>query len=150
MASLIEISIVILKNKIFKILLMYFHYFDRYYLFFENGTLHLNKLESHSHKDALCQVWLKLVRWFWRRRFLNFANIFSLCCYYLPLEQGGPLIWTNLNPPLPKDALCQVLSKLAQWFWKRKRKCEKFTITTTTTDDGQIVIRKDHLSLRLR
>ena len=31
-------------------------------------VLHLNKLESLSSKDALCQVWLKLVQRFWRRR----------------------------------------------------------------------------------
>ena len=28
----------------------------------------LNKLESSSPNDALCQVWLKLAQWFWRRR----------------------------------------------------------------------------------
>ena len=32
-------------------------------------VLHLNKLESPSPKDALCQVWLKLAQWFWRRIF---------------------------------------------------------------------------------
>ena len=32
------------------------------------GAFHLNKLESPSLKDALCQVWLKLAHWFWRRR----------------------------------------------------------------------------------
>ena len=31
-------------------------------------VLHLNKLESSSPKDALCQVWLKLAQWFWRKR----------------------------------------------------------------------------------
>ena len=30
-------------------------------------TLHLNKLQSSSPKDALCQVWLKLAQCFWRR-----------------------------------------------------------------------------------
>ena len=30
-------------------------------------ALQLNKLESPSPKDALCQVWLKLAQWFWRR-----------------------------------------------------------------------------------
>ena len=41
----------------------------RNYLPFEKGmALHLNKLESPLHKDALCQVWLKLDQWFWRRR----------------------------------------------------------------------------------
>ena len=43
-----------------------------------SGALHLNKLESPSPKDALCQVLLKLTKWFWRRRFLNFFNVFSL------------------------------------------------------------------------
>ena len=31
-------------------------------------ALHLNKLGPPSPKDALCQVWLKLTQWFWRRR----------------------------------------------------------------------------------
>ena len=32
-------------------------------------ALHLNKFESTSPKKALCQVWLKLARWFWTIRF---------------------------------------------------------------------------------
>ena len=51
----------------------------------------LNKLESPSPKDALCQVWLILAQWFWRRRFFNFVNVFSLFRYYLPLEKDGAL-----------------------------------------------------------
>ena len=43
-----------------------------------DSTLHLNTLESPSLKDALCQVWLKLAQWFWRRRFFNLVNVFSL------------------------------------------------------------------------
>ena len=31
-------------------------------------ALYLNKLEFPSAKDDLCQVWLKLAMWFWRRR----------------------------------------------------------------------------------
>ena len=39
------------------------------YLTVEEGmALCLNKLESPSPKDALCQVWLKLAKWFLRRR----------------------------------------------------------------------------------
>ena len=34
--------------------------------------------EPSSPRDALCQIWLKLAQWFWRRRFLNFVNVFSL------------------------------------------------------------------------
>ena len=33
--------------------------------------------KSWVPKDALCQVWLKLAHWFWRR-FFNFVNVFSL------------------------------------------------------------------------
>ena len=120
----------------------------------EKGVaLNLNKLESPSPKNALCQFWLKLAQWFWRRRFLNFVNVFSLFGYYLPLEKGGALHLNKLESPLPKDALWQVWLKLAQWFWRRRWKCEKFTTTTTTTtttDNGQILIRKAHLSLWLR
>ena len=49
------------------------------YLPFEKGrALHLNKLESTLLKDALYQVWLKLVWWFWRRRFLILSSIFAI------------------------------------------------------------------------
>ena len=117
-------------------------------------VLHLNKLQSPSPKDALCQVWLKLAQWFWRRRFLNFVNVFSLFCNYLPLEMGGALHMNKIESLLSKDVLCHVWLKLAQWFWRRRWKCEKFTTTTTTmtttTDNWQILIRKVHLSLRPR
>ena len=33
----------------------------------------------------------------------------------------------KLESPSPKDALCQVWLKLAQWFWRMRWKCEKFT-----------------------
>ena len=72
----------------------------------------MNKLESPSPKDALCHVWLKLALWFWRRRFFNFINVFSLFLNYLRLEKGGALHLKNLESPSPKDALCQVWLKL--------------------------------------
>ena len=82
--------------------------------------LHLNKLQFPSPKDALCQVWLKLAKWFWRRRFLNFVNVFSLFGNYLSLEKGGVLYLNNLESPSPEDALFQVWLKLAKWFWRRR------------------------------
>ena len=94
-------------------------------------------------KDTLCFVWMKLAQWFWRRRILNFVNVFSLFCNYLHLEKSGALHLNKPESPSPKDALCQVWLKLAQWFWRRRWKCERFTTTTcttttTTTDnDGQ-------------
>ena len=49
------------------------------------GYLYVNKHESPSPKDALCQAWLKWALWFWRR-FLKFVNVFSLLRNYLPLQ----------------------------------------------------------------
>ena len=49
--------------------------------------------------------------------FFNFVNVFSLFRNYLPLEKDRALHMNNVESPLAKDALCQVWSKLAQWFW---------------------------------
>ena len=67
-------------------------------------------------------IWalLKLAHWIWRRRFLNFVNVFSLFCYYLPFnwKRMEPFIWTNLNCLYPKNAVCKVWLKMALWFWR--------------------------------
>jgi hypothetical protein len=60
-----------------------------------------------------------LAGWFWRR-FLKIFSAFSLFCYYLPLEKGYSLSLNKLISPSPKDDLCQVWLKLAQWFWRRR------------------------------
>ena len=41
-----------------------FSLFHNYPPLEKGGVLHLNKLESPSSKDTLCQVWLKLAQWF--------------------------------------------------------------------------------------
>ena len=53
----------------------------------------------------------------------------------------------KLESPSPKDALCQVWLKLAQWFWRRRWKCEKFTDRQT---DGQTDGRTDGRTDRQR
>ena len=58
----------VLEKKIFLISSMYFPYFVIISPWKRAWALHLNKLESPSPKDALCQVWLKSAHWFWRRR----------------------------------------------------------------------------------
>ena len=58
---------------------------------------------------------------------LKFVNVFWLFRYYLPLEKGVALHLNKYESPLPKDALCQVWLKLAQWFLSKIWKCEKFT-----------------------
>ena len=97
-----------------------FWLFRNYLPLEKGGALHLNKFESPSPKDALCQVWLKLAQWFLRRRFLNFVNVFSPFCNYLPLKKSRVLHLNKLESPSPKDALCQVWLKLAHWFWRRR------------------------------
>ena len=79
----------------------------------------MNKLGSPSPNDALCQVKLKLVQWFLRKRLLNFFNVFLLFHNYLPSEKGRVLHLNKLESPSPKDALCQDWLKLVQWFFRR-------------------------------
>ena len=106
--------------------------FHNYLPLEKGGALLLKNFESPSSKDALCQVWLKLAQWLWIR-FLDFVNVFSLFGNYLPLEKGWALHLNKLQSPSLKEGFCQVWLKLAQWFWRRGWKCEKFTTTTTTT-----------------
>jgi hypothetical protein len=92
-----------------------------------------------------------LACWFWRRRFLKIVSVFLLFFYYLPLEIGYPLRLNKLEFPPPKDDLCQVWLKLAQWFWRRSKKCKSLQTDGQTDrrqdrqmDAGQWVIRKAH------
>jgi hypothetical protein len=48
------------------------------------------QFEHPSPKDDLCQVWLKLAKWFWRR-FLNDPISFLHFCDYLPFEEDHAL-----------------------------------------------------------
>jgi hypothetical protein len=68
----------------------------------------LKKLESYLSKDDLCQVWLKLAKWFWRRIFLNDPTPFLHFFYYLPFEESLALYFNKLEFPSPKDTLYQV------------------------------------------
>ena len=117
MPSLVEIGQAVLE-KIFKYVNVFLLFCN--YLPLEKGVaLHLNKLESPSPRNALCKELLKLVHWFWRRRFLNFFNIFLLFHNYLPLEKGVAHHLNKLESPSPRDALCYVWLKLVHWFWRR-------------------------------
>ena len=141
-----------LRRRFFLSSSIYFNYFLIFSTWKRVWPFIWKKLESPSPKDALCQVWLKSALTF-LRRFLTFINVYLLFPYYLPLEKDVALHLNKLESPLPKNGLCQFWGKLAQWFWRRRRTCEKFmttTTTTTTTDNGQILIRKAHLSFRLR
>ena len=105
----------------------------RYYLF---------KLESLSPNDALCQVWLKLTQWFWKKKEILISMYFRYIISISPWKRGA--FHLNKFESSPKDTLCQFWLKLAQWFWRRRRICEKYktatkttTTTTTMTNNGQ-------------
>ena len=57
----------------------------------------LNKLEFHSSKITVCQVYLKFTQWF-SRWFLNFVNIFHYFAIIFPWERACPFISIHLNP----------------------------------------------------
>ena len=79
---------------------------------------YLNKLEFPSPKGALCQVWFKRAQWFWKRRFLNFIDVFLVLPNYLPLVKGMAHQANKLESSSPKDTLCHVWLKLAEWYWR--------------------------------
>ena len=61
-----------------------------------HDSIRLNKVPLP--KNSKCHQWLKLAQRFWRR-FSEVVKIFSICCYYLPLQKGqGPLFQRNLIP----------------------------------------------------
>ena len=74
---------------------------------------------------------------FWRRRFLNFVNAFSLFRYYLPLEKGGVLCLNKLESPSPKDALCQVWLK-----WPGGSECENIFLLKIWESAQRYIQRK--------
>ena len=85
--------------------------------------LNLNSLQPKMFVSTLVEIDLG----FWRRKFLYFINAFLPIFYNLPFEKGMARHFYILKFPSPKDALCQVWLKLAQWFERRWWKCENFT-----------------------
>jgi hypothetical protein len=52
-----------------------------------------------------------------KKIFKNFQCMFNPLLLS-PFGQGCSPSFENLESPLPKDDLCQLWSKLAQWFWR--------------------------------
>ena len=77
-------------------------------------------------------------------------TIFKFCQFIFAISLLSPL--RTGRCPLPKDVLFQIWLKKAQWFLRRRWKCEKFADgrKATQTDDERHVIRKAYLSFQLR
>ena len=96
-------------------------------------VLHLKKHESLSSKDACAKIGWNWLNGSGEEDFLILSMFFRYFIFISPWKRAGPV-----ESPSPKDALGQVWMKLAQWFWRRRWKCEKFTDGWTdrqTTDD---------------
>ena len=107
-------------------------------------ALHLNKLESPSPMDALCQVWLKLAQWF--------RILLMYYCYFLiisPKKRVDPSFEKNVNPLHPR-MLCVKFGwdwpsgsgeedENVKSLWQRQRTMDKFWSEKLA-----------HLSLQLR
>jgi hypothetical protein len=61
-----------------------------------------------SSPEELCQVWLKLAQWFWKRRFFKDSTLFLNFCDYLLFEEELALYLNKIEFPSSKDNLYQV------------------------------------------
>ena len=101
---------------------MYFRYFAFISPWKYGEALNLNKLESPSLKDALCicSVWLKLAQWFWRRRFLNFFNLFRYFVIISQWKGAGPLHLEQTWIPYTQGCIVSSMVKIGPVVLEKK------------------------------
>ena len=94
-----------------------FHYYP---LMKKDGPIIWTNLNPHHPIDLWWFVpsLVKIGPVVLKKKIFYFVNVFSLFCYYLPLWNDVALYLNKLQSPSPKDALYQVWSKWAQWFWR--------------------------------
>ena len=110
---------------------MYFHHFIIISPLKRTGPFIWTKLNP-LHPIILCAkfVWKNWPKLFWRIRFLNFVNVFSLFRNFILLEKGMVLHLNKFESPSTKDALCQVFFKLANWISRRMKYEKKWVVIT--------------------
>jgi hypothetical protein len=72
-----------------------------------------------------------------KKIFRNFLCIFTLLQLFSLGEGQSPSFEQFRIPYTLNDELCQVLLKLAQWFWRRCQKCKSLRTDGRTTDNGR-------------
>ena len=117
----------------------------RYYLPLENGlALHLYKFEFPSPNNAMCQVWLKMAQWFWRRLSVLVGEFRYFSIIFL-LKRTWSFIRTSLYF-VRKNGYCRILKKKTK-MWK----VHEYNNAYDENDNEHMsLVRKAHLSLRLR
>ena len=71
----------------------------------------------------MCQVWLKLAHWFWRRRFFKVCR--CIFCYFIiisPWERAWSFIWINMNPFHSRRLCAKFGWNWPSWFWRKGEK----------------------------
>ena len=96
--------------------------------------------------DAPFQILIHLGKRFQRRRFLIYQPIRNKNCLWRPclLTDRDEMRKLYKGPYI--DASYQVQFHLAQWFQRRRLKCEKLTDDGRRTDDGRQVMTKAHMA----
>ena len=101
----------------------------------------LQKLETPSLKDGFCKVWLKLARWFWRKKSENetffFCHLSMYFWYFLltsPWKKTWPFVWKKKNKQKIWFIFMQCVKlKLVRWFCRRRWKSDYLTNRRTKT-----------------
>ena len=73
-------------------------------------AFHLNKPETPSLKDALCQAWLR----YWSSGSMHVSSMY-LNQLFTAWKRRGHSLKKKLSSSLPKDTFCQVWLILAWW-----------------------------------
>jgi hypothetical protein len=76
----------------------------------------------------------------------HFQYIFTLLLLS-PLRERQSPSFEQFRIPFPQDDLCQIWLKLAQWFWRRSRKCK--SLQTDKLTDGRRTMGDQNSSLEL-
>ena len=133
--SLFEIGPVILEEKSFKFLWCIFSIF--YYLSLEKGVaLYLNKLESHSPKNVLCQIWVGIAPVVLQKKILKILSMY-FCYFIITCMSPWLIIWTKLNPHTQEKFV-----QIFYWNWpsgsgEKKWKYAAGQMDRQTTDNKQ-------------
>ena len=111
-SNLVEIGPAVMKKNIFNNVVNVFLLFGIYLPFEMGGPLYLNKHESTTPNDALCQVWLKLDQWFWSRIFIFIWSMyFCYSVFIFPLKRAEPLFeqtWVLLTEEFSMQCLVEI------------------------------------------
>ena len=108
---------------------------------FVNGSEINEQLYTGPSKDAPYQILIHLAKRFQKRRFFRNQQIRNKNCLWRTCLLMDRDEMSNLYREPTIDASYQVLLHLAEWFQRRRLKCEKLT------DDGRQMMAKAHIAI---